>query len=39
MMKIGVMFKGLPLTFKESVVFARDLYTSGIQPFVTERTA
>lgn len=35
MMKIGVMFKGLPLTFKESVIFARDLGASGIQPFVT----
>ncbi|MBQ2916182.1 MAG: sugar phosphate isomerase/epimerase [Clostridia bacterium] len=35
MMKIGVMFKGLPLTFKESVIFAKDLGASGIQPFVT----
>ena len=36
MMKIGVMFKGLPLSFRDSVIFARDLGVKGIQPFVTK---
>lgn len=35
MMKIGIMFKGLPISFKEAVIMSRDLGAKGIQPFVT----
>lgn len=35
MMKIGIMLKRLPMSFKEFVIMSRDLGAKGIQPFVT----
>lgn len=36
MMKIGIMFKSLPISFKEAVIMSRNLGAKGIQPFVTK---